>query len=216
MNALMLFHYQAHQVRVFFSEDGEPIWIAKDVCDILGLSKHRDALGRLDADQRSRPVKVDTNRGPREMATVNESGLWELVLESKKPGAKAFRKWLTSEVLPQLRKTGYYAMSEHTATLPPSISSDTVTRLTQENANLRRENADLREIIDLQRTVLDVKEKQLAQAPKVRTCVKWTPQDIQQVVLLHERGVGNAEIGRRIGRSASAVAGVLYRRRQGR
>lgn len=87
---------------------GEPWFVAKDVCDALGIEKYRDALGRLEDDEKGCPVTVDTLGGPQKMSAVNESGLYNLIFQSRKPEAKKFRKWVTSEVLPSIRKTGRY------------------------------------------------------------------------------------------------------------
>lgn len=92
--------------------DGEPYFVAKDVCDVLDIVKHRDAIARLDDDEKGRPVIVDTLGGKQSMATVNESGLYALVFQSRKPEAKAFRKWVTKEVLPNIRKHGFYMTPE--------------------------------------------------------------------------------------------------------
>jgi prophage antirepressor-like protein len=92
---------------------GEPWFVAKDACDILGLEQVSRAMDRLDQDQRGL-VKVTHPQSPDktiEMAAVTESGLYELVIRSDKPEAKAFRKWITSEVLPSIRKTGQYSVS---------------------------------------------------------------------------------------------------------
>ena len=86
---------------------GEPWFVAKDVCAILGISNHNDATSRLDDDEKSGSV-VPTHYGDKEITIVSESGLYHLVFISRKPEAKAFRKWVTSEVLPAIRKTGYY------------------------------------------------------------------------------------------------------------
>lgn len=91
--------------------DGEPWFVAKDVCDALGIEKYRDAIGRLDEDEKGCPVTVDTLGGPQKMAAVNESGLYNLIFQSRKPEAKKFRKWVTGEVLPSIRKTGRYEAS---------------------------------------------------------------------------------------------------------
>lgn len=90
---------------------GEPLFVAKDVCDVLGLSKYRDAFSRLDEDERM-SIKVDTLGGPQDMVAVNESGLYTLVFQSRKPEAKTFRKWVTKEVLPNIRKHGFYMTPE--------------------------------------------------------------------------------------------------------
>ncbi len=78
------------------------------MCDVLDISKYRDAVSKLDDDERG-SVKVDTPGGEQEMTAINESGLYTLVLRSNKPNAKAFRKWVTGTVLPSIRKTGFYA-----------------------------------------------------------------------------------------------------------
>lgn len=101
---LIPFEYKDHEVRAL-KIDGEPHWVAKDVCTILEIKNHRDALKRLDDDEKG-VVTTDTLGGPQKMLIINESGLWSLVLRSNKPEAKAFKKWLTSVALPTLRKTG--------------------------------------------------------------------------------------------------------------
>lgn len=98
------------EVRSFLIEN-EPWMVAKDVCDILGISKYRDAISKLDPDERG-SVLVDTLGGKQRVSTVSESGLYALIMRSNKPEAKTFRKWVTAEVLPSLRKTGYYATSK--------------------------------------------------------------------------------------------------------
>ena len=116
METLMKFEYQQQEVRTVVKEDGEQLWVAKDVCEVLGISKYRDAIARLDDDQKGTcPVRLDRNVGDREMAVVNESGLYELIIRSDKPEARAFRKWVTSEVLPALRKTGKYEVPDDLA-----------------------------------------------------------------------------------------------------
>ena len=102
MNDLQIFTYQQSAVRTV-ERDGEPWFVLKDVCDVLGISKYRDVSERLDADERE-PVKVDTPGGPQMMTAVNESGLYSVILRSDKPEAKPFRKWVTSEVIPAIRR----------------------------------------------------------------------------------------------------------------
>jgi prophage antirepressor-like protein len=88
-------------------KDGEPWFVAKDICEILDHSNHRMAVSALDEDEKGVSI-ADTPGGPQEMVTVNESGLYSLIFTSRKPEAKRFRKWVTSEVLPAIRKTGRY------------------------------------------------------------------------------------------------------------
>jgi prophage antirepressor-like protein len=89
--------------------DNEPWFVAKDICEALTIEKYRDAVSRLDDDERG-SVVVDTLGGKQSMTAVNESGLYDLIFQSRKPEAKVFRKWVTGEVLPTLRKTGRYEM----------------------------------------------------------------------------------------------------------
>ena len=98
-----------NSIRVFADENNEPWFVAKDICDALEIKNSRDALRKsLDDDERG-TAKVYTPGGPQEMATVSESGFYSIVFASRKDEAKKFRKWVTSEVLPQIRKTGKYA-----------------------------------------------------------------------------------------------------------
>ena len=102
---------------------GQPYFVAKDICDILGIQSHRDALSKLDEDERG-SLLVDTLGGPQQMTAVNESGLYHLIFQSRKPSARSFRKWVTSEVLPKLRRTGRYSLDDATqATLFPSAAA---------------------------------------------------------------------------------------------
>ena len=89
-------------------KDGEPWFVAKDICGVLGLTNSRVAVGPLDEDEKG-VSKVYTPSGEQEMCVINESGLYALVIRSNKPNARKFRKWITSEVLPSIRKTGKYA-----------------------------------------------------------------------------------------------------------
>lgn len=110
MNALSLIFEtkQAHTVRMVIDDSGAPWWIAVDVCGVLGLSNSRKALSALDEDEKG-VTSGYTLGGNQHMATVNESGLYSLIFKSRKPEAKAFRRWVTCEVLPQIRRTGQYS-----------------------------------------------------------------------------------------------------------
>ena len=96
------------QVRII-PVDGELMFVAKDVCDCLEITKHRDAISRLDPDERG-SVKLDTPGGKQDIAAINEYGLYNLVLSSRKPEAKEFKRWITHDVIPAIRKTGSYSM----------------------------------------------------------------------------------------------------------
>lgn len=96
------------QVRII-PVHGELMFVAKDVCDCLEITKHRDAISRLDPDERG-SVKLDTLGGKQDIAAINEYGLYSLVLSSRKPEAKEFKRWITHDVIPAIRKTGSYSM----------------------------------------------------------------------------------------------------------
>lgn len=87
--------------------DGETWWIAADVCDVLDLENSRKAVSGLDDDELTSLV-VTSGGQRREMNAVNESGLYALIFKSRKPNAQAFRRWVTHEVLPSIRRTGGY------------------------------------------------------------------------------------------------------------
>ena len=110
--------------------EGNTWFIARDVCRALELDNSRQALSRLDEDEKNTVILNDGNRGNPNMAIINESGLYSLVLSSRKPEAKAFKRWITHEVLPSIRKHGMYAMDELLDN--PDIAIEALTRLKEE------------------------------------------------------------------------------------
>lgn len=103
------FSFNGHDCPVLIDETKEPWWIAKNVCEILGLTDTSKSLNRLDDDEKLvRKLFVSGQR--RQVWLVNEPGLYSLVLTSNKSEAKSFKRWITHEVLPSIRKTGSYAL----------------------------------------------------------------------------------------------------------
>lgn len=93
--------------------NGEPWFVGKDVATALGYTNTRDAVERhVDAEDRNTVVNPDGNRGNPNMTVINESGLYSLVMSSKLPTAKKFKRWVTSEVLPSIRKSGGYIQGQ--------------------------------------------------------------------------------------------------------
>jgi len=106
MSEIEIFNFNGASVRTVLI-DGEPWWVAKDVCDVLEINDPSSAYARLDEADRG-STRVRSGNQDRQSTVVNESGLYDLILDSRKPQAKAFRKWVTSEVIPSIRKTGSY------------------------------------------------------------------------------------------------------------
>ena len=111
-------------------KDGEPWFVGKDVAAALGYSNTRDALDRhVDIDDKNTVVNPDGNRGNPNMTIINESGLYSLVLSSKLPTAKKFKRWVTNEVIPSIRKHGAYMTPETLEKV--LLSPDTLMQLAQ-------------------------------------------------------------------------------------
>lgn len=99
--------------------DDKPYFAAKDVCEALGIKFYRNAITSLDTDETA-TVLINTSSGTQQMTAVNESGLYHLILQSRKAAARAFRRWITEEVLPTLRRTGRYEIRATPAVQPQS------------------------------------------------------------------------------------------------
>lgn len=91
--------------------DGAPWFVLADACRVLEIRNSRDAAASLDEDEKG-VATTDTPGGQQELTIVNESGLYSLILRSRKPEAKRFKKWVTAEVLPTIRRTGAYTRSK--------------------------------------------------------------------------------------------------------
>lgn len=115
MNSIVAFDFESNNVRVIMGEDGEPWFVAADVCAALTVSTEQTR--RLDDDEKGLRT-VQTPGGQQEMVAINESGLYSLILTSRKAEAKRFKRWVTHEVLPSIRKTGAYAAPAPVAALP--------------------------------------------------------------------------------------------------
>lgn len=107
MNDLQIFNYESNEVRTIM-RDGEPWFVLVDVCRVLGIARGARVAERLDQDEVRQTYLTDTLGRQQETTVINESGLYTVILRSDKPEAKPFRKWVTSEVLPAIRKTGQY------------------------------------------------------------------------------------------------------------
>ena len=107
MSQLTVFDFDSTSITVLTDDDGEPWFVAKEVCEVLGLSKYRDAIARLDDDEKStRPLQLDGWSQAREIAVLSEPGLYALIQSSRKEEAKPFQRWVNHTVLPVIRRTG--------------------------------------------------------------------------------------------------------------
>lgn len=120
MNELQIFkNNQFGNVRIVMKGQ-DPWFVAKDICNCLEINNSRQALIRLDDDEKSSVILNDGTPGNPEKSIVNEYGLYSLVLSSRKPEAKEFKRWITHDVIPQIRKTGQY-VADIPKTLPDAL-----------------------------------------------------------------------------------------------
>lgn len=139
-NALTEFSYRDRPVRVVL-RNGEPWWVLNDVCDVLELRNARMIAARLDEDDVSQTYITDNLGRQQQTNIINESGLYNVILRSDKPETKRFKRWVTHEVLPSIRKTGSYAVSHQ---LPQSYV-DALRALADEVE--RREKAEAQNVL---------------------------------------------------------------------
>ena len=143
-NKIQAFDFNERAVRCIM-KDGEPWWVAKDVCEVLDIQNVTQAIERLDEDERS--MFFIGRQG--EANIISESGLYTLILRSNKPEARSFRRWVTHEVLPTLRKTGHYSIDENLMRLIKlsrgNVSKAFMERLVSKAAGFSEVHADLPE-----------------------------------------------------------------------
>lgn len=106
---IQTFDFNNSSLRTLTDENGDPWFVAKDVCDILEISNNRDAISQLDNDEKNTVVISDGIPGNPNKTIISEPGLYKLIMRSRKPEAREFQRWVTHEVLPTIRKHGIYA-----------------------------------------------------------------------------------------------------------
>lgn len=148
MNKITIFNYEGNTVRTVM-KDGNPWWVLKDVCSVLDIGNSRDVMARLDSDEKGVDI-IDTPGGKQEVSIINESGLYSVILVSRKPEAKKFKRWVTHEVLPSIRRHGLYATDELLA------NPDFLIQALQELKAERAKNAELT-------TTISIQEQQIAE-----------------------------------------------------
>jgi anti-repressor protein len=133
---LKVFDFESRQVRVVI-KDGELWWVLRDVCEVLEIGNNRDVAARLDDDEKG-VVTIDTLGGKQEVTVICESGLYNVILLSRKPEAKKFKRWITHEVLPSIYKHGAYMTPEaiEKALTNPDFIIKLATKLKEERAKV--------------------------------------------------------------------------------
>lgn len=121
--------------------NSEPYFVGKDVAEVLGYSNTRDALSKRVDDEDKGVAKCDTLGGYQDLTVINESGLYSLILSSKLPKAKQFKRWVTSEILPSIRKHGMYATDELLAN--PDIAIAAFTAIKEEREKAKRLESEI-------------------------------------------------------------------------
>ena len=134
--SIVQFSFESSSIRTL-GDAISPLFVAADVAAILGYGSTKDATRILDDDEKQ-TVSIDTNGGKQSMTAVTESGLYAMIFKSKRPEAKRFRKWVTSEVLPAIRKTGRYeAQTTITPAEQRAIQREVAIRAHKTSSNYR-------------------------------------------------------------------------------
>ncbi len=186
-NNLTIFNYENNQVRNLIIK-GEPWFVLADVCKVLELSNPTMVAKKLEIDERA---KSDLGHKEKNVTLINESGLYAVILRSDKPQAKPFRKWVTSEVLPAIRKTGSY-------------TSKPVDELRQKNVQIREQNAKIR-TAQLLYKIADKTDTDYKQVLHARITALLTGEYLLPLPEVKEHTYSAEDIGRRLGISAWKV-----------
>lgn len=179
--------------------NGEPWFVGKDIAAALGYSNPRDAISKHVDDEDKISVAIrDGNKGNPNQVIVNESGMYSLILSSKLEGAKRFKRWVTSEILPSIRKTGAYATDSAAAEYKAREL-----RIREMNAQARLINAETRRLTVLQ------KGKGLSQVAvdtlAVKAVERVTGKDLGDYLPQVEKTYSASEIGNALGITAAKV-----------
>lgn len=187
MNGLQNFNFEGNEVRTVLIND-EPYFVGKDVADVLGYLNTRDALSKhVDEEDKNSVAIHDGKKGNPNQVVINESGMYSLVLSSKLPNAKKFKRWVTNEVLPSIRKHGAYMTDEkiEEALLNPDTIISLATKLKNE-----------REKVEVERNGRLIAEQQVEELqPKVSYYDKVLSNDALMTISLIAKDYGMSGAG---------------------
>ncbi len=170
MQELQTFNFEELPVRTL-EVDGEPYFIGKDVADILGYANGRDALSKHVDEEDKLPSQIATAGQNRNVTIINESGLYSLIFSSKLENAKRFKRWVTSEVLPTLRKTGAYQV--------PSDPMQALRLMFEATEETKQEIKNVKD------DVIDLKENQKLDAGDYNFLTRTINQRVAHIQRLH-------------------------------
>lgn len=164
--------------------DGEPWFVGKDVCAILGIVNHNDALGSMPDDERKGVGITDPlGRNPQDMICVNEPGLYRLIFKSRKPEAERFKRWVLHEVLPEIRRTGGYGEAAPSQPFTVPVG-------------------DYIALLQWKISILEEKARPRTKRPNT----PLTDADINTFRHMAMQGMSRSDIARKTGRSTSQVS----------
>jgi prophage antirepressor-like protein len=207
MNALQSFQFHTHLVNVDVDDQGEPWFIAKQISEALEYSDAYEMTKKLDDDEKSNRqiAGLGPGTGGRGIICINESGLYSAILTSKKPAAKSFKKWVTSEVLPSIRKTGGYGVNR--------VPSGPMT-LAQYHAHQRTIAAYQQELLGAHIVFTGEELAALKITPQLIDLAlgdhENEPTITDMIIQMHKDGCTRHEISVRIGRSRNYVRQILF------
>ena len=149
--------------------NGEPYFVGKDVAEILGYSNTRDALTKHVDSEDKNTVAICDGKGNPNQTVINESGLYSLILSSKLPKAKEFKRWVTSEVLPSLRKTGSY-------TVPQMSEMEMIAKLASNAVNMEKALEEQNKRLEKLENKADIPIKEIVAETLAYSCITYEQQ----------------------------------------
>lgn len=212
MSNLSVFNFESNEVRVVVINN-EPWFVAKDVCDVLNVPNVSQALTRLEVEEVNTLILNEGSPNPN-INIISESGMYALVLSSRKPEAKSFRKWITSQVLPSIRKTGSYSLLQTPE--PPKLPVHVVAL---EKAKVIRDIQDILSyenpriaqfLIDY--TISDIMSNTKTDGPKLRGVVEIAEEMGLPVSLKNRSALGKfvkARVGSFLAEESRLVNGTM-------
>ncbi|AMW98413.1 ORF6C domain-containing protein [Rummeliibacillus stabekisii] len=139
MNEMQLFNFDNQDIRVL-EKDGEPWFVGNEIAQILGYSNYRNAVQNHVEPEDKLSTQIEYAGQNRNMTLINESGMYSLVLSSKLESAKRFKRWVTSEVLPQIRKTGVYTSNSMELALQAALDHERKINAIEEDVDYLKNN----------------------------------------------------------------------------